>query len=131
LQEADRRKDEFLATLATSCAIRCAPINAGPAHPAIVADPRKRRRRSRSWSGRSAQMVRLVDDLLDVGAHHDRQGRSPLRADRDLAAAIRDAVETTASDPRQNRVAIHDRCRPAEFTSTPIARGSHRCSPTC
>ena len=95
LQEADRRKDEFLATLAHELRNPLAPISSG-LHILRIARAIRRsdRSRSRSWSGRSAQMVRLVDDLLDVA--RITTGKVELRHEPlDLAIAIKDAIETS------------------------------------
>jgi PAS domain S-box-containing protein len=100
-QEADRRKDEFLATLAhelrnplapissglhilkTTDAARRGPGEGGPANPALEIMERQ-----------VAQMVRLVDDLLDVA--RITTGKVELRCEIiDLAGAIRDAAETS------------------------------------
>jgi signal transduction histidine kinase/ActR/RegA family two-component response regulator len=94
LRETDRRKDEFLATLAHELRNPLAPIrNAleimriaeredGP-----LASPRKMIERQ------LVQMVRLIDDLLDVG--RITQGKLELRRERvELAAVVRNAVET-------------------------------------
>jgi len=97
LEEADRRKDEFLATLAHELRNPLAPIrNAvhilqlrGPASTELV------------WASdvidRQVQhMARMIDDLMDVS----RITRSELKLRRErveLAAVLHDAVETTRS----------------------------------
>ena len=95
LREADRRKDEFLATLAHELRNPLAPISSGlhilrtsGDNPQIASTAREIMERQ------VAQMVRLVDDLLDVA--RITTGKVELRrAPIDLAEAIRDAVETS------------------------------------
>jgi PAS domain S-box-containing protein len=94
---ADRRKDEFLATLAHELRNPLAPIRnslqilklKSPADPTLET--------ARDMIDRNVQqMVRLIDDLLDVS--RITGGTLQLRRDRvDLAAALRQAVEM--SDP--------------------------------
>jgi signal transduction histidine kinase len=95
LHEANRRKDEFLATLAHELRNPLAPVrNAvqvlrlkGLASPEL------------QWASelidRQVQaMSRLIDDLMDVSRIN--QGRIELRRERvDLAGVLNDAVETT------------------------------------
>jgi signal transduction histidine kinase/CheY-like chemotaxis protein len=103
LREANRRKNEFLALLGHELRNPLAPIamashllsltstNDGQARSAI--DVVKRQ---------SAQLSRLVDDLLDVG--RITQGRIHLkRAPLDLATVIAQAAETVAPLMRQKR----------------------------
>jgi two-component system CheB/CheR fusion protein len=95
LKEADRRKDEFLATLAHELRNPLAPISSGlhimktaRGNPQVVETAREVMERQ------VAQMVRLVDDLLDVA--RITTGKVELRSEViDVADAIRDAVETS------------------------------------
>ena len=94
LRDSDRRKDEFLATLAHELRNPLAPIrnalqiihlsgNNGPA----VEQARKMMERQLS------QMVRLIDDLLDVS--RISRGKLDLRKERiELATVIKSAVDT-------------------------------------
>jgi PAS domain S-box-containing protein len=95
LREADRRKDEFLATLAHELRNPLAPLRSGlelmgmlvPADPDLN-DIRKMMERQ------LGQMVRLIDDLLDVS----RISRNRLELRREtveLATVLRSAVETS------------------------------------
>jgi signal transduction histidine kinase len=95
LAEADRRKDEFLATLAHELRNPLAPIrNAlqiltvrGEANPEIQAYRKMIERQVN-------HLVRLVDDLLDVS--RISRGKIELRRDRvRLAEVIQNAVETS------------------------------------
>jgi PAS domain S-box-containing protein len=98
LRVEDRRKDEFLATLAHELRNPLAPIRNGlqlirlagsnPAMSATLEQARLMRERQ------VQQMVRLVDDLLDVS----RISRNKLELRREwveLAAVVRSAVETS------------------------------------
>ncbi len=95
LREADRRKDEFLATLAHELRNPLAPISSGlhimrtaSDNPQVAATAREIMERQ------VGQMVRLVDDLLDVA--RITTGKVELRCEQiDLADPIRDAVETS------------------------------------
>ena len=95
LQEADRRKDEFLATLAHELRNPLAPISSG-LHIVRTADnPAQTAAALEIMERQVGQMVRLVDDLLDVA--RITTGKVELRRESiDLADAIRDAVETSA-----------------------------------
>ncbi len=93
LREADRRKDEFLATLAHELRNPLAPIrnsiellrradgNAG-----LIGQA------SRIMERQLGQLVRLVDDLLDIS--RITRGKVPLRKERvELAVVVQSAVE--------------------------------------
>jgi len=94
LREADRRKDEFLATLAHELRNPLAPIRTaidylkltGPAEPGL-------RRAEDIVERQTALLTRLVDDLLDLSRLS--RGRVTLRREpMDLRTALQDAVET-------------------------------------
>jgi PAS domain S-box-containing protein len=95
LREADRRKDEFLATLAHELRNPLAPIQNGLhvlrlAHGGteMVADARTMMERQ------VAHMVRLVDDLMDVS--RITRNKLELRKERvSLATVIATAIETS------------------------------------
>jgi signal transduction histidine kinase/ActR/RegA family two-component response regulator len=104
LLDADRRKDEFLATLAHELRNPLAPIGnsiallEGPSQ----ADPTVARVRA-ILERQVGHMVRLVDDLMEVS--RITRGTIELRRERlDLAAAIRGAVET--SEPLVRRAGL-------------------------
>jgi two-component system, sensor histidine kinase len=94
LREADRRKDEFLATLAHELRNPLAPLrNAVEILRTAQATPGMRERALDMMERQLRQMVRLVDDLLDVS----RITTGKLTVHReifDLREALRDAVET-------------------------------------
>jgi PAS domain S-box-containing protein len=94
LREADRRKDEFLATLAHELRNPLAPIRSAAR---ILGSPRLGERElawSRDVIARQVQhMARLLDDLLDIS--RITRGRLELRRGRvGLAGAVDAAVET-------------------------------------
>jgi signal transduction histidine kinase len=95
LEEADRRKDEFLAVLAHELRNPLAPVRSAVEilnrEDAADAD----RRGARCVIDRQTrQMARLVDDLLDVS--RITRGRIELRKERvDLAAVVQSAIETS------------------------------------
>lgn len=94
LSEADRRKDDFLATLAHELRNPLAPIR--NALQVIRLSPdREAQEQALSMMGRQlAQMVRLVDDLLDVS--RISRGKLELRRERvQLSAIVTSAVETS------------------------------------
>ncbi|HVF34997.1 MAG TPA: ATP-binding protein [Candidatus Saccharimonadia bacterium] len=95
LQDADRRKDEFLATLAHELRNPLAPIRNGLEVMKLASDNREAVERSRAMMERQlGQLVRLVDDLMDVSRIN--QGKLELRMERvELAAVLNSAVETS------------------------------------
>ena len=105
LQAADRRKDEFLATLAHELRNPLAPISSG-LHILRTAPGQAQAEVALEIMERQVgQMVRLVDDLLDVA--RITTGKVDLRSEPfDLAAAISDAVETSVPEPGQPATSI-------------------------
>ncbi len=94
LREADRRKDEFIALLAHELRNPLAPISSGIE---ILRrrdlDPSIAERITATMARQAAQLVRLIDDLLDVS--RISSGRLRLRKAPVLVADIvRDAVAT-------------------------------------
>ncbi|GGZ43099.1 response regulator [Asticcacaulis endophyticus] len=94
LKDADRRKDEFLATLAHELRNPLAPIRNGlhilkmSPNPKIAEDVRDMMDRQMT------HLVRLIDDLLDVS--RVSQGKIDLRRERiDLQDVIKAALETS------------------------------------
>jgi PAS domain S-box-containing protein len=93
LKEAARRKDEFLATLAHELRNPLAPISnalelikRADGNPSLMEHARSMMERQ------LAQMVRLIDDLLDIS--RITRGKLRLRKDRvELVAVVRSAVE--------------------------------------
>ena len=94
LREADRRKDEFLATLSHELRNPLAPIrNALEVMRRAGDDPALKERALAIMERQLQQLVRLTDDLLDVS--RITRNRIELRRDRiDLRNVLRSAVET-------------------------------------
>ena len=95
LREADRRKDEFLATLAHELRNPLAPIRTG-LHLLRLAQPGSdTAEQARGMMERQlSHLIRLVDDLLEVS--RISRGKIDLRrAPIELAAVVLSAVETT------------------------------------
>lgn len=95
LAEADRRKNEFLATLAHELRNPLAPLAHGLAllRQAGDADPARRRRTLEMLERQVTLLVRLIEDLLDVS----RIGRGLLELRRtrlDLVAAVQDGLDS-------------------------------------
>jgi PAS domain S-box-containing protein len=94
LREADRRKDEFLATLSHELRNPLAPIrNALEVLRRRGGDPHLGEHALEILERQVRQLVRLTDDLLDVS--RITRNRVELRRERiDLRTAIRSAIET-------------------------------------
>ncbi len=95
LQDADRRKDEFLAMLAHELRNPLAPIRASLEIMQLrgLADPMLRKCRD-VIERQTQQLTRLVDDLLEVS--RIRTGKIQLRTERiGLAVAVSRGVETS------------------------------------
>ncbi len=95
LRNADRRKDEFLATLAHELRNPLAPIRNG-LHLMRMADgdPATARQARDMMERQVGHLVRLVDDLLELS--RITRGKVDLRTETlDLAAVVLSAVETS------------------------------------
>lgn len=94
LTDADRRKDEFLATLAHELRNPLAPIRSGLDLMKLRGDDPGTLSDVRGMMDRQVtQMVRIVDDLLDVS--RITRGAMALQLDEvDVSAVIKSAVET-------------------------------------
>jgi len=96
LSEADRRKDEFLATLAHELRNPLAPIRTGLQLMKTTGLPAATVEKTRSMLDRQlTHMVRLIDDLMDVS----RISRGKLELQREriaLAAVVNSAVESSS-----------------------------------
>jgi PAS domain S-box-containing protein len=95
LRDADRRKNEFLATLAHELRNPLAPLRNGLQAMKLARNNGEAIEQCRSMMERQlGQMVRLVDDLMDISRIN--QGKLELRNERvELAAVIHSAVETS------------------------------------
>lgn len=88
LREADRRKDEFLATLAHELRNPLAPIRTGLQVLNRTRDPESARRTQEIMERQIDHMVRLIDDLLDVS--RITSGKVTLQRER---VSLQDVVE--------------------------------------
>lgn len=97
LSEADRRKDEFLATLAHELRNPLAPIRSGLEIMKLVKDdPVTLEEVRETMERQTRQLITLVDDLLDVS--RITRGKFHLRRSRVLLSdAVKTAVETAES----------------------------------
>lgn len=97
LSESDRRKDQFLAMLAHELRNPLAPIrNAVEILRLLASDTEAVKSAVELMDRQIVQMVRLVDDLLDVS--RISRGKIELRKNRiELLSAITDVVEATRS----------------------------------
>ena len=94
LQEADRRKDEFLAILAHELRNPLAPIRTGVQLLRLKQLPEPQRDRAREIIGRQVDhMVRLIDDLIDV-SRISRGMITLQREEVELGVVIGKAIET-------------------------------------
>ncbi|MGV3722262.1 MAG: ATP-binding protein, partial [Actinomycetota bacterium] len=95
LQEADRRKDEFLATLAHELRNPLAPVRNALEIIRLARADSPAQERARAMMERQVQQIsRLIDDLLDLS--RISRGKIELRQERiDLAQALRNAIETS------------------------------------
>jgi signal transduction histidine kinase/ActR/RegA family two-component response regulator len=95
LREADRRKDEFLATLSHELRNPLAPIRTAIEVMRLARGDADVVERARATMERQVQhLVRLTDDLLDVA--RITQNKMELRCERlDLRAVVASAVEST------------------------------------
>jgi signal transduction histidine kinase/response regulator RpfG family c-di-GMP phosphodiesterase len=94
IKEADRRKDQFLATLAHELRNPLAPIRNALQIMALAEDNAVLAAEARRMIDRQlGQLVRLIDDLLDVS--RITRGKLELRKERvEISAVIRNAVDT-------------------------------------
>jgi PAS domain S-box-containing protein len=126
LREADRRKTEFLATLAHELRNPLAPIqNSLEILKLAGGDPELLRRGRETIERQVAHMVRLVDDLLDVS--RITRDRLELRRTRiELGPVIQHAVETwrpLAGDKDQRiEVALPDGSLPLDGDPVRLAQ---------
>jgi len=94
LREADRRKDEFLATLAHELRNPLAPIRSGLSALAVTSDAATIDATRAMMERQVEQLVRLVDDLMD--ASRITRGRIELHRQRvEIAAIVHGAIETS------------------------------------
>src|SRR5690606_20004532 len=104
LKEADRRKDEFLATLAHELRNPLAPISTGLELIRVAGDTPESVERVRTLMERQiAHMVRLIDDLMDVS--RITSGKITLqREPTALSSIITSAVESNRAAMAQKHI---------------------------
>ncbi|EMI15745.1 multi-sensor hybrid histidine kinase [Rhodopirellula maiorica SM1] len=107
LEEADRRKDHFLATLAHELRNPLAPIkSAAQMMQAADEDPEQLRELSALVDRQADQMVRLIDDLLDVS--RISRGKIKLKtANVDLRDVVAVALESAAPFIDDSKQTLH------------------------
>ncbi len=109
LRDASRRKDEFLATLAHELRNPLAPICNGLHILRLAGNDGKSLAPIQIMMERQlGQMVRLVDDLLDVNRINN--GKIELRKERlDLAAVVESALETSRPliEAARHEIVVH------------------------
>ncbi|RZL04359.1 MAG: PAS domain S-box protein [Rubrivivax sp.] len=94
LLDADRRKDEFLATLAHELRNPLAPIRNALEIMRLSKEPQAQDKARSMIERQLMQMVHLVDDLMDVS--RITQGKVELRRERiDIAVAVQNAIDTS------------------------------------
>ncbi|WP_437729825.1 ATP-binding protein [Sorangium sp. So ce1335] len=94
LRDQDRRKDEFLATLAHELRNPLAPIRTGLEILQVAGSQEQARKIVDMMERQVGHMVRMVDDLLDVS--RITRGKVELRRERvDLRAVLNGALETS------------------------------------
>ena len=94
LREADRRKDEFLALLAHELRNPLAPVRNGLHILKLTHDEGQRRQVREMMERQIGQMVRLIDDLMDLS--RITRGRVELRRERvELRAVVESALEAS------------------------------------
>jgi PAS domain S-box-containing protein len=95
LRESDRRKTEFLATLAHELRNPLAPISNGLHLLRLASDDRAREKARGMMERQLRHLVHLVDDLLDIA--RISSNKVELRRERlDLSGVLAGAVETSA-----------------------------------
>ncbi|HTE39275.1 MAG TPA: ATP-binding protein, partial [Steroidobacteraceae bacterium] len=122
LREADRRKDEFLATLAHELRNPLAPIRQAAAIAKVPQATDAQKRWSQDVIERQVQqMALLLDDLLDVS--RITRGRLELRKQRsDLSSIVEAAVETARPliDAKRHTLSVDMAEEPIEFDADPL-----------
>ncbi len=132
LREADRRKDEFLATLAHELRNPLAPVRNSLELLKLAGHSKKVVHEVQSVLERQvAQMSRLVDDLLDVS--RISRDKIELRKERvELASVVKSAVETSRPliDAARHELTLDLPDRPVFLDVDPV-RDRRKSLPTC
>jgi PAS domain S-box-containing protein len=122
LKEADRRKDEFLATLAHELRNPLAPIRNSLHILRLAGTDNVAAQRVHEMMERQVNhMVRLVDDLMEVS--RITRGKIELRKEQvELAAVVRSAIETSKPliDAARHQLAISLPAEPLMLEADPV-----------
>lgn len=121
LREADRRKDEFLATLAHELRNPLAPIRNSLSVLRLAGTGPGAERVYEMMERQVDQMVRLVDDLLEVS--RIRRGKVALRRERvELGVVLRAAIETSrpAIETARHRLEVALPDEPLPLDADPV-----------
>ncbi len=122
LREADRRKDEFLATLAHELRNPLAPVmHAVKLMESPAADDSQRQWGREVIARQVQRMALLLDDLLDVS--RITRGRLELRKDYvDLQSLVNSAVETARPliDAKNHTLSVNLPADPIELEVDPL-----------
>ncbi len=122
LKDADRRKDEFLATLAHELRNPLAAIHSALDVLHLIRDGAPEQRMARDVIGRQVELLmRLVDDLLDVG--RVTFGKIQLRREPlDLRSVLEDALGMTKPllDEAGHRISVRLPPAPVRVQGDPI-----------
>ncbi len=131
LKEADRRKDEFLATLAHELRNPLAPILNAVDILKAKGPPARELQWSQDIIARQVKhMARLLDDLLDVS--RITMDKLELRPERvDLETVIQNALEASRPLISQRGQDLKVSCRRSPSISMPIPRAWRRCFSIC
>jgi PAS domain S-box-containing protein len=122
LLDADRRKDEFLATLAHELRNPLAPIRNAMRIISAHADADANMGKAKEVVERQLKhMVRLIDDLMDVS--RITRGRLELHRERiDLEAAVKIAAETSQPLLEMKHHALHVQAAPGVSVHADVTR---------
>ena len=107
LKEADRRKDEFLATLAHELRNPLAPIRNAVEIMRLARDDREAIERSREVLDRQAgQLARIVEDLIDLARIVEK--KVEIRKERvDIRTIVETALETSRPEMDEGRLRLN------------------------
>jgi signal transduction histidine kinase/ActR/RegA family two-component response regulator len=122
LREADRRKDEFLATLAHELRNPLAPMHNGLQLLRMTGkDPEAAARVQEMLERQTNHLIRLVDDLMEVA--RVTRGRIELRREPlDLAVMLRSAAETSRPliEAARHELTIDEPAEPVTVMADPV-----------
>jgi len=122
LRHSDKQKDEFLATLSHELRNPLAPIrNALHILRLAGADEQTRARVVDTMERQTANVIRLVDDLLELSRINE--GRIELRRERvKLQAVLRGALETSAPlvEAAGHELVVHEPDEPILLNADPV-----------